>query len=49
MFDDANGIKANFGNNSDEGDDHDDILNHKQQDENHGDDPASVIQGMYLT
>lgn len=48
MDDGADGVKANFGNNPDKGDDHDDILCYEEQDENPGDDAASVIQGVYL-
>lgn len=47
MYDGADGIEANFGNNPNEGDDHDDILRNEKQDENRGDDATSVIQGMY--
>lgn len=48
MYDGADGVEANFWNNPDEGDDHDDILCDEEQDENPGDDAASVIQGVYL-
>ncbi|KAH9166148.1 hypothetical protein EDB89DRAFT_2005110, partial [Lactarius sanguifluus] len=41
-------VEANFENNPDEGDDHDNILRNEKQEENRSGDPASVIQGVYL-
>jgi hypothetical protein len=48
LYDGTNAVKANLGNNCDEGDDHDDILCDEKQDKNRGDDAASVIQRVYV-